>query len=176
MPHSDLDLALFYYDLAMLETGRTRSRLVRLIIVHQYSQAGDAALAGHCAPGEKVIAAFLVHRGKSHRLPLSSTHLILLDYLCRHRGAAQSAAQIAEGLDNELFYIHHGSNARGGAVVRAQTSRTAVRQQVKRIRASLAECFRTVNLGLDPATIIRSNSTSTREVKYQIEANVTWEH
>jgi hypothetical protein len=166
-------LALFYYDLAMLEIDSLRRGKVRLVILHQYKNVG---VSGHCAPGEQVIAAHIVHRGDSYRLPLSTTHLILLDYLCRHRGVAQSAAQIAAGLNSELFYVHHGSNAKGGAVVRARTSRTVIRQQVKRIRESFAQCFRETKIDGDPAAIIRSCATSTREVLYQVEADVTWEH
>ncbi len=176
MQCSDLDLALLYYDLAMYEIDSVRRRKVRLVLVHQYTERAAPALSGHCIPGEEVISTYIVWQGQSCRLPLSTTHLILLDYLCRHRGVAQSAAQIAAGLDTELFYLHHGSNARGAAVVRARTSRTAVRQQIKRIRAILAKCFSDANLDFDPAAIIRSHATSTREVRYQVEANVTWEH
>jgi hypothetical protein len=157
----------------MLEIDSLRRGKTRLVILHQYK---NVRVSGHCAPGEEVIAAHIIHRGSSYRLPLSTTHLIVLDYLCRHRRVAQSAAQIAAGLDSELFYLHHGSNTRGGAVLRARTSRTAVRQQVKRIRENFAQCFRQAGIDLDPVTIIRSQVTSTREVKYQVEADVTWEH
>ena len=94
MPHSDLELALFYYDLGRLEIDSLRRGKIRLVILHQYAETTSPERSGRCTPGEEVISAFIVHRGQSYRLDLSTTHLILLDYLCRHRAVAQSAAQI----------------------------------------------------------------------------------
>jgi hypothetical protein len=177
MQHSELDLIVFYFDLEMLGVESIQRRQVRLIIVHRrHNQAAETVSAGRCIPGEEVTAAFVIWKGKSYRLPLSTTHLILLDYLCRHRGVAQSAAQIAVGLDSELFYLHHGSNARGGTVVNARSSRTAVRKQVERVRAVMAELFEMKHLPLCAEDIICSQPTSTREVKYQIRAKIVFEH
>jgi hypothetical protein len=177
MPHSDLDLALFYYDLTISETRAKQRSLVSLIIVHENAEPEIPGRPATCTPGEEITGAFLVWKGKSHRLPLSTTHLILLDCLARHRSFGQNAAQIAAALDREIFYTQHGSNAARGAAVSARTSRTAVRQQVRRIRSSMNELFKGKHIGLKAEQILRSVRTTTNEVKYQLNAAaVCWEH
>jgi len=171
MPCSDLDLALFYHDLAMLQIGMAQCGMARLVIVHRYAE-----LPGGCTPGEEIQSVWLVNDGHSCQVRLSTPHLILFDYLCQHRGVAQTAAQIAAGLNTERFYMHHCSNARGHWVVRSRTSRTAVRKQVERIRRALAQSLTEAHLRLDPTDILRSEPTSSNEKRYAIHADVVWEH
>jgi len=90
-----------------------------------------------------------------------------LDFLARHNGISLNAEQIQERLQSELFYIH---------MARARSSRTAVRQQVHRIRACMAQCFAEAHLDIDPEDVLRSEPTSTREKTYRLVANVSWEH
>jgi len=113
MPHSELDLALFYYDLAIREMERMARGQVKLIIVHRYGVTStDATRSIRRVAGTEIVSASLIFRGKSYRLPQSTTHLILLDYLCRHCiGIGQNAAEIEAGLNEQLFYVHHASTA-----------------------------------------------------------------
>ena len=164
MQHSDLDLALLYYDLAMYRIESVRRRKVKLVLVHRYA---GVRFSGHCIPGENILSAWLVHQGRPYELPLSTTHLILLDLLARHNGISLNAQQIQERLNTELFYVH---------LTRVRSSRTAVRQQVRRIRVCMAKCFAEAHLDIDPEIVLRSESTSTNEKKYRLYANVALEH
>ena len=165
MQHGDLDLTLLYYDLAMYQIESVRRCRVRLVLVHECK---DSRLPGRCVSGERILSAWLVHQGRSYRLPLSTTHLILFDCLARHsKSIGLNAEQIQERLNTDLFYVH---------MARVRSSRTAVRQQVRRIRASMAKCFAEANLDLDAADILRSEPTSSNEVLYSIHADVVIEH
>jgi hypothetical protein len=161
--YSDLDLALLYYDLAMYQIASVRCGKVRLVIVHERMAN---RLPGRCIPGEQILSAWLVHQGRSYRLPLSTTHLILLDLLAHHR-VPMNAQQISDLLNNELFYFQ---------LARARSTRTAVRKQISRIRAILASLFAIRYIDLDPASILRSEPTSTNEVRYSLNADVVIEH
>jgi len=161
--HSDLDLALFYYDLAMQEIALSKSGKVRLVIFHERL---NHRLPGRCIPGEQILSAWLIYRGRPYQLPLSTTHLILLDLLARHSHPL-SAQQIEDLLNSELFYVQ---------LARARSTRTAVRKQVSRIRAILSDYFAYKHVDLDPANILRSEPTSTNEVRYLLAAEVVIEH
>jgi hypothetical protein len=171
MPCSDLDLALFEYDLANLQIAMAERGMVRMVIVHRYAE-----VAGGCTAGEEIQSIWLVSAGRSYPVRLSTPHLILFDYLARHRNIPQTAALIAAGLQTELFYLDHGSNARGHRVVCPRTSRTAVRKQVERIRKALTESLAEAHLRLDPTDILRSEPTSSNERRYSVHADVVWEH
>jgi hypothetical protein len=165
MQYSDLDLALLYYDLAVYQIELVRRGKVRLVLVHECK---DTRLPGRCVSGERLLSAWIVHQGRSYILPLSTPHLALLDCLARHSmGIGLNAAQIQERLNSDLFYVH---------LTGVRSSRTAVRQQVRRIRASMAKCFTEANLNLNPADILRSEPTSSNEVRYAINADVVIEH
>ena len=151
-------------------THEQRDR-VKLVIAHEYAQ-----VPGQCAPGEEVVGAFLIWRGWAYPIPLSVTHLILFDFLCRHRWIAMDASAIATRLRMDLFVIHHGSNAPGHQVRPARTSRTAVRKQVERIRAVLTKLIADEGLDMDALKILRSEESSTRSVSYRINADVSFEH
>jgi hypothetical protein len=144
---------------------------VKFIIIHDYTET-----PGECMPGEEVIAIILIYRGKRYWIPWSPTHLILVDYLCRHRWISQDAWRIAAQLQLDPFVVQHGTNAPGHNVRLARTSRTAVRKQVERIRAVLQKLIDDEGLNLRATDIIRSEESSTRAVRYRIWADVSYEH
>jgi len=144
---------------------------VQLRIIHAYTET-----PGVCMPGEEAIACMLRFGGKHYWVPWSPTHLILMDHLCRHRWIAQDAQRISAQLQLDPFVVFHGSNAPGNSVRPARTSRTAVRKQIQRIREQLDALFAEDGLPLRAKDIIRSEESSTRLVRYRINADVTWEH
>jgi len=179
MAHSELDLALFYYDLAIREIERMTRGQVKLIVVHRYGATlPDTRGPIRRVAGTEIASAWLIFRGRSYQLPLSATHLILFDYLCWHcaGGIGQSASEIEAGLNEQLFYVHHASTAKRRGTVIARSSRTSIRKQVERIRRTMRELFEEEHLPLDPIQIIRSSPTSTREIRYSICAEVAWEN
>lgn len=167
---ADLALMLFSFDLQMLEEERQTHYGIQIVIVHRFAQTE------FCSPGEEIAAAYIVHKGTPRAIPLSTPHLILLDYLCRHRRLPQTATQIARGLSTEPFYVRHAANAKGSSPSRPRTSRTAVKEQIMRLRRALGECLRVASLSLDPKAVLRSERTSGSEVQYRIHAAVRWEH
>lgn len=144
---------------------------VKLVIIHDYSEA-----LGECWPGEEVIAIILIHLGRWYWIPLSPTHLIVADFLCRNRSIGLDAWQITAKLQSDPFVLQHATNAPGGQVRPARTSRTAVRQQIKRIRGVLADLIAEEGLDLKAEDIIQSEETSTRVVRYRVNAEVRWRH
>jgi hypothetical protein len=163
MQRSELDLALLYYDLAMYEIASVRRNKVKLVLVHERMAH---RLPGRCIPGEQVLSAWLIYQGRSYRLPLSTTHLILLDLLARH-DLPLSAQEIEDRLNTELFYVR---------LARTRSTRTAVRKQISRIRAILADFFAYKHIDLNAADVLRSEPTSTNEVRYMLFADVVIEH
>lgn len=143
----------------------------KLIVVH-----GHAESPHECWPGEEVVAVYLLYRGKRLLLPLGPTHLIFFDFLCRHRWIALDAWQIEAKMGEDPFVWQHASNVGDWHERPARTSRTAVRQQIRRMRAVLAELIKEEGLDLDANEIIRSEETSTRVVRYRITIDVIWEH
>jgi len=136
MPYREVNLALFYYDLAVREIERVTAGRVKLVILHRYGvRRPGAASSKWRVAGAEVASIWLIFRGKPYRLPLSAPHAILLDYLCWHCASiGQSAAEIEAGLNEELFYVHHATSAKRRSVVLARSSRTSVRKQVERNR------------------------------------------
>jgi len=147
------------------------SERVQLHIIHDYTE-----ISGKCMPGEETVASILLYRGKRYWIPWSPTHLIVVDYLCRHRWIAQDAQRISAQLQLDPFVVSHGSNAPGSHVRPARTSRTAVRKQIERIREQLDALFAEEGIPLRARDIIRSEESSTRLVRYRINADVSWEH
>jgi len=179
MLRSEVDLAVFYYDLTVRETERVTRGQVTLVIVHRYGPGMTGVRTsrpGLRVPGAEIVSAWLVFRGKSYELPLGGPHKIFFDYLCWHcAGIGQSAAEIEAGLNEELFYVHHASAAKRRSTVLARSSRTNVRKQAERIRIVMADLFTREHLPLNPKEILRSQPTSTREVRYSIRGNVIWQ-
>jgi hypothetical protein len=169
--NANLAVVVDEIDVLLAEMREIRATGPHLVIVHRFHKPGTA-----CAAGEEIVVAFLLYRGKDYDLRLSTPHLLLFDYLCRHRRVALSATQVAMGLNNESFYVHHASNATDRTELCPRSSRTAVKQQIMRLRQALAKCFAEAHLRLDPTEVLRSEMTSSNEVKYRIHANVGWEH
>jgi hypothetical protein len=144
---------------------------VRLVLVHEFAQTPVG-----CAPGEEAVGAYLIWRGRAYEISLSAPHLVFLDFLCRHRWIAMDASTIAIRMRTDLFVLHHGSNAPGHQVKPSRSSRTAIRQQVRRIRAVIAKVIADEKLDLDAFSILRSEETSTRSKRYRITADVSYEH
>ena len=143
-----------------------------LHIIHDHAE-----FPGQCWPGEECLAILLIFLRRRYRIPWGPTHLILGDFLCRHRWIALNAWQIAAKMRDDPFVQQHGMNAPGYHGRPARTGRTAVRQQIKRMREALDELIQSKNLPLDARAIIRSEVTSTGVVGYRIAVdNVTWEH
>lgn len=140
-------------------------------VIHDHSE-----FSGQCLPGEDVIAILIVYRGRRYRIPWGPTHLILVDFLCRRRWIALDAWQIAAKMAEDPFVQQHGMNAPGSHRRPARTSRTAVRQQIKRIRDVLTELISRKGLPFDARAIIRSEGTSTSVTGYRITVDVTWQH
>jgi hypothetical protein len=142
----------------------------KFVIIHDYQE-----MPGVCMPGEEIVAIILIYRGKKYRVPLSPTHLILIDFLARCR-YPEDAWRISARMQCDPFTTDHGLNAPGHRLRPARSSRTAVRQQVKRIRSVLSALIAEEGLNLVAEDIIRSEETSTRVVRYMMDANVNWEH
>jgi hypothetical protein len=180
MPQSEAELAVFYYDLAVREIERVTRGQVTFVIVHRYA-TGVTGMRNTRPkwriPGAEIVSVWLIFRGKPYQLPLGGPHKILFDYLCWHcAGIGQSAAEIEAGLNEQLFYVHHASAAKRRSTVLARSSRTNIRKQAERIRGVMNDLFREEFLPLDPKDILRSEPTSTREVRYSIRANVIWQY
>jgi len=150
---------------------RENFEIPKLQIVHDHAE-----FRGQCMPGEEVIAVLLLYRGRRYRIPWGPTHLILADFLCRHRWISLDAWQIAEKMANDQFVQQHGMNASGYHGRPARTSRTSVRQQIKRMRGVLAQLILEHGLNLNAWNILRSEKTSSSTVRYRITLDVTWEH
>ncbi|MGB6688543.1 MAG: hypothetical protein WBE76_11935 [Terracidiphilus sp.] len=89
---------------------------------------------------------------------------------------ALDAWQIAAKLQDDPFVLQHATNAPGYHERPARSSRTAVRQQIRRMRDVLAILIKEEGLDLDAKEVIRSEETSTRVVRYRIGIDVMWEH
>jgi hypothetical protein len=144
---------------------------IELILIHDYTEIQE-----ECAPGEEVAAAILGCCGRWYWVPWSPTHLILIDFICRHRRIPLDAVSIANKMQTDPFVEQHGWNAPCNMPRPAHTSRTAVRQQIKRCREVLADLIEREELNLDEREIICSVKSSTRTVRYQINATVSWKH
>jgi hypothetical protein len=144
---------------------------VGFIIVHDFAETPEG-----CFPGEEAAAAILDYRGSRYWIPWSSTHLVLVDFLCRHQHIPLDSWSIANKMANDPFVLQHGANAPCNLPRPARTSPTAVRQQIRRIRKVLADLIEEQSLDLDARDIICSVESSTRMVRYSINAKVTWKH
>jgi hypothetical protein len=96
--------------------------------------------------------------------------------LAKHKHVAQSAGQMAARMNSEEFYRRHGINAKTKALVNKGTSRTAIKQQIMRLRIGLHLALRKAGLNLDPTRIVTSELTTTNEVRYRLKASVRWQH
>ena len=83
---------------------------------------------------------------------------------------------MAAGLSADPFTQQHGAYARATSNLAKRMSRTAVKQQIMRLRAGLQQAFRKAGLSLDPDRVLLSEPTTTNEVRYRLKASVIWEH
>jgi hypothetical protein len=129
-----------------------------------------------CTPGEMIAEVRLFHRNRRISLPLSLRLMLIFDYLARHQHLGQCAAQIAVGLSGDPFAKRHGAYATSKRTVRRRIARTAVKQQIIRLRAALRIAFREAGLNLNPNRVVIAEKTVTNEVRYCLKACVSWEH
>lgn len=154
-----------------LERAQLSARGPHFCVYHRFWQPETL-----CTPGEAIAEIRLWHRRQRISLPLSLRLTLLFDYLARHQHLAQCAAQIAAGLSVDPFTRRHGAYARATASLSKKVSRTAVKQQIMRLRASLQWAFQNVGLCLHPARVLISEETTANEVRYRLKARVQWEH
>jgi hypothetical protein len=157
--------------LAKAEHARLAACGPRFVIVHRFWQPGTI-----CTPGEAVAYICLLHRAEAFSLRLSIGLMLLFDYLARHRHIGQSASLIAAGLNVDPFFQEHGTYANAHEFLSKGLSRTAVKQQIVRLRAALVSVFREAGLNLDVNRVLISEETEGNEVRYRLKISVTWEH
>lgn len=143
----------------------------RSLILHRFWQPETI-----CTPGETIAEIRFLHRTKEVSVPLSLRLTLLFDYLARHKHLGQNASQIAAGLRTDPFTRQHGAYARATSSLAKKMSRTAVKQQIMRLRIGLQQAFRKAGLTLDPVRVLLSEPTMTNEVRYRLKAAVIWEH
>lgn len=143
----------------------------QLLIIHDYAEDPP-----ECFPGEEVIAIILIWRGRRYWVLWGPTHLIVVDYLARHRWIALDSWQIAAKMSLDPFVLQHGTNAPSHKGRPPRTSPSNARQQMKRIRDVLAELIVAEGLVLTVDEIIRTERTSSGTARWRIVADVTWQH
>lgn len=153
------------------ERAQLSARGPHFCIYHRFWQPATL-----CTPGEAIAEIRLLHRTKEVSVPLSLRLMLLFDYLARHKHLGQNAAQIAAGLSTDPFTRQHGAYAHATSSLAKKTSRTAVKQQIMRLRIGLQQAFRKAGLSLDPDRVLLSELTTTNEVRYRLKAAVIWEH
>lgn len=158
-------------ELMKAERSKLSSRGPRFLILHRFWQPWTT-----CMPGEVIADVQLIYHGKRFSVPLSTRLLLVFDYLARHQRMPQSASQIAAGMRLDPFCLKHGTNATASRSLSKRVSRTAVKQQIVRLRAALASAFAEAGLSLDPERVLVSEETSVNEVRYFLKAAVEWEH
>jgi len=143
----------------------------RFLIIHRFWQRETL-----CTPGEAIAEIRVLHRTRTISVPLSLRLMLLFDYLARHKQLGQSASQIAAGLSTDPFTRQHGAYAHASSILVKRMSRTAIKQQIMRLRLGLQQAFRKAGLSLDANRVLRSEPTTTNEVRYLLRASVIWEH
>lgn len=154
-----------------LERAQLFARGPHFCIYHRFWQPGTI-----CTPREAIAEIWLWHRKQRIPLPLSCRSMLLFDYLARHQHLAQSAAQIAAGLNVDPFTRQHGRYSNGTSSLRKTVSRTGVKQQIMRLRVGLRRAFCKAGLNLDPTRVLLSEETTINEVRYRLRVCVIWEH
>jgi hypothetical protein len=158
-------------ELMKAERSKLSSRGPRFVILHRFWQPET-----NCVAGEVIAEVLLIQHGKRVSVPLSTRLLLVFDYLARHQRLPQSASQIAAGMRLDPFCLKHGTNAAANRSLSKRVSRTAVKQQIVRLRAALTSAFAEAGLSLDPGRVVVSEETAVNEVRYFLKAAVEWEH
>ncbi len=60
--------------------------------------------------------------------------------------------------------------------MRREIARTAVKQQIIRLRTALQRALQKTGLNLTPHRIVIAEKTVMNEVRYRLKASVVWEH
>ena len=157
--------------LLMAERAHLVARGPHFCIYHRYWEPETI-----CTPGEAISDIELWHRTKRISVPLSLRQMLLFDYLARHQHLAQCAAHIAAHLSVDPFTRQHGAYAGARASLSKKVTRTAVREQIMRLRAGLRYAFREAGLNLNPGRVLISEQTTINEVRYRLKVSVSWEH
>ncbi|PYP85987.1 MAG: hypothetical protein DMG65_19575 [Candidatus Angelobacter sp. Gp1-AA117] len=152
------------------EARRLRETGIRLLIRHRFWQRGE------CLPGEEVLGVWVIYRRREFAVPLSLRLRLLTDFLAAHRHVGQSAGQIAARMNIDEFYRRHGTNAKTKALMSSGMSRTAIKQQMMRLRLGFRLALKEARLSIDPTKIVISESTTMNEVRYRLKASVRWQH
>jgi hypothetical protein len=159
------------FEVSRRVVAREHSRRVSFEIIHDYTDNPE-----ECAPGEEPVAVIMTYRNCSYWIPWSPTHLLTFDFICRHRRIPLDAWSIAAKMQLDPFVLQNGANAPGNIPRPARCSRTGIRQQIKRMREVLRDLFEEEGIDLNAWDIIRSIESSTRTVRYLVDADVTWRH
>lgn len=158
-------------DLMLLEHRQLKSGRLQFTILHSFRVPGT-----ECAPGEIVGAVYLMYRGRKFRIPVSSTLLVLFDFLAKNASLSLNASQIAARFLADDFYSRHGANVASRGQLRRRVARSAVKVYVIRIRKALATAFREAGLRIDPRTVLVSEETTMNEVDYRLRGTFNFLH
>jgi hypothetical protein len=167
----ELQPVLHKVDLLVEELVQLANTGPQFIILHRLWKPHTL-----CRAGEEVAEISLLHRSRQVPLPFSLALRMLFDYLARHRQIAQSASQIAAGMVADPFCWRHGANAGLRANLIKKVGRSAVKQQVMRLRKGLSVAFERAGLALHPDRVLVSETTMTNEVRFRLRARLSWQH
>lgn len=160
-----------HVELMIAELNHLRSSCLPFRLVHRFRMPGT-----DCAPGEEVLAIFLVYRGREYQLLLSPALLLVADYLLRNSRYAQTASQIAGGIHASSFYSDkYATNSHGRRQMR-RIPRSAIREYVRRLHKSLALAFHEANLRIDPLDVLTVEESVGNQVLYRWRAAVEVVH
>jgi hypothetical protein len=159
------------FKLLVSERAQLAARGPHFLILHRFWKPETI-----CTPGEAIAEIRLLHRRRQFPIPLSLRLMLLFDYLARHKPLGQSAGQIAAGLNIDPFVRAHGGYANANPSLSRHMSRTALKQQIMRLRAGLRHAFHESGLNFDPGRVLISKKTTMNEVRYQLQASVIWQH
>ena len=148
---------------------------IKFTIIHDYTE-----VKGGCSPGEEVSAAVIHVCGQKLWVPWSPTHLVLIDFILQRQHRGQRIPLDAQGIVSKMredpFVLQHAHNAPCNMRRSARSSRTAVRMQIMRVRRILDELLWSAGIDIKASTILRSINSSTRVVRYFVDAEVEWVH
>jgi hypothetical protein len=129
-----------------------------------------------CLHGETVEGVSLCGESAEHHFEFGLALMLLLDLLCRFRRTLLSASQIASILNNDPFYVHYGSNARGGHRKIASVNPASVRVYIGRIRGYLAGALQLVGLPIDPHCVLTGAVVQSNVKLYKLRATAEVVH
>ncbi|HET9285304.1 MAG TPA: hypothetical protein VFR24_25405 [Candidatus Angelobacter sp.] len=143
----------------------------QFLISHRLWQAGTI-----CTHGEMVAKIEIIHNAKAFLVALSTRLMLLFDYLARWRHTPQSLSQIAAGLTADEFARNHGAYVNAQEFLGKALSRTAVKQQLFRLRDALEVAFQKAGLAIDPDRVLVAEETEGNEARYRLKISVDYQH